>query len=390
VALDQIVFSMVLPVLPFLARRYDASPLTVTALVSVFALAQFVVSPFIGSLSDRVGRKPVLVVSLFGSALGSLVLGLAGSLPLLFLGRAIDGLSGTALVSAQTAITDMVGPRERARYLGLMGTAFAVGFVVGPGLSALTSAVDPRLPFFVAAALGALNALAAVVRLPETRPAADRRAMARAHVATSEDRTPFAVLRNARALTPATWAYIGVLSAGLFAFSAVEGGAFTLLADDRLGFTESSIAVVFVWIGVVLALTQVLLVGRANATLGIRRAVGLALGLNVVGFVLLAGADAVAVLVLAAGTNAVGQGLLRPTCTSAVSNSVPPQHRGMAIGTQTSAQGLVRIVGPLVAGLLYSRVGPGAPFVLSAAVALVAAVGVLTYGTRFDVAVAGV
>jgi multidrug resistance protein len=387
VALDQIVFSMVLPVLPFLARRYGASPLVVTALVSVFALAQFLVSPFVGALSDRVGRKPILVISLFGSAAGSLVLGLAGSLGVLFLGRAIDGLSGTALVSAQTAITDMVPAKQRARYLGLLGSAFAVGFIVGPGLSALASRWDERLPFFLAAGLGVLNAVVAIVRLPETRPEEDRRALAEAHAFGSEDRSPLAAFRRAGALPPATWFYIGVLAVGLFAFSAVEGGTFTLLADDRFGFTASSIAAVFAWVGVVLALVQVYAVGPINARAGVRGAAGLALGVNAVGFTVVALAGQVWMLVLAVSLNALGQGVLRPTCTSAVSNSAPPQHRGLAIGTQTSAQGLVRIVGPLVAGLLYTSVGPGAPFAVGAGLVALAAAVVLREGRRYDAAV---
>lgn len=387
VALDQIVFAMVLPALPFVARRYGASPLVVTALVSVFALAQFLVSPFVGALSDRVGRKPILVVSLFGSAAGSLVLALAGSLPVLFLGRAIDGLSGTALVSAQTAITDMVAPRERARLLGLLGTAFAVGFIVGPGLTAVASRWDDRLPFLIAAGLGTLNAIVAIVRLPETRPEEDRRALARAHALGSEDRSPFAVFRRAGALPTATWFYIGVLTTGLLAFSAVEGGTFTLLADDRFGFTASSIAAVFAWVGIVLALVQVLLVGPLNARAGARWASALALGANAVGFTVVAAAGRVWMLVLAVSLNALGQGVLRPTCTSAVSNSAPPEHRGLAIGTQTSAQGLVRIVGPLTAGVLYTSIGPGAPFAAGAVIVAVASVVVATYGSRYDAAV---
>ena len=388
VALDQIVFSMVLPVLPFVARRYGASPIEVTALVAVFALSQFLISPLVGALSDRFGRKPVLVISLFGSAIGSLILGVAGTLPLLFLGRAVDGLSGTALVSAQTAITDMVGPAKRARYLGLMGTAFAVGFIVGPMLSAFASQVDARLPFFIAAGLGVLNALVAIVRLPETRPPEVRDALVSSRAAGSEDRSPFGFLRDTKALNGATLFYIGVLATGLLAFSSVEGGAFTLLADDRFGFDQTSIAWVFVWIGVVLAVVQVTLVAPFNENLGIRRTLMAALAVNVVGFTLLAGADLTLLMIIGITANSVGQGLLRPTCTTAVSNSVAPQYRGRAIGTQTSAQGLVRIVGPLMAGLLYGGIGPGAPFAVAALITVATAIAVASFGPRWDTALA--
>ena len=387
VAIDQIVFAMVLPVLPFLARRYDASALEVTALVSVFALAQFLVSPFVGALSDRVGRKPILVVSLFGSAVGSLIVGAAGSLPLLFVGRAVDGLSGTALVSAQTAITDLVPPKQRARFLGLLGTAFAVGFIVGPLLTAFASKVNDRLPFFIAAGLAAANALVAIFRLPETRPEELRLALAEAHAIGSEDRSPFAVFSRAARLPPATWFYISVLAVGLLAFASVEGGTFTLLAEDRFGYSASTIGLIFAWVGVTLALVQVRAVAPLNARLGARRAAAFALACNVVGFALLAASGRVWMLWLAVTFNAVGQGVLRPTCTSAVSNSAPPQHRGLAIGTQTSAQGLVRIVGPLIAGALYSAIGPGAPFAFSAGLLALAVVVMSVVGRRFDDAV---
>jgi MFS family permease len=211
--------------------------------------------------------------------------------------------------------------------------------------------------------------------------------LAEAHAFGSEDRSPLAAFRRAGALPPATWFYIGVLAVGLFAFSAVEGGTFTLLADDRFGFTASSIAAVFAWVGVVLALVQVYAVGPINARAGVRGAAGLALGVNAVGFTVVALAGQVWMLVLAVSLNALGQGVLRPTCTSAVSNSAPPQHRGLAIGTQTSAQGLVRIVGPLVAGLLYTSVGPGAPFAVGAGLVALAAAVVLREGRRYDAAV---
>ncbi|MFM7069062.1 MAG: MFS transporter, partial [Actinomycetes bacterium] len=353
VAIDQIVFAMVLPVLPFLAKRYDASPLQITALVSSYALAQFLLSPFLGGLSDKFGRKPILVISLFGSALGSLIVGFAGALPMLFVGRIVDGASGTALISAQTTITDMVAPKERARYLGLMGSAFAVGFIVGPALSGLASLVDTRLPFFIAAGLAAINAFAAIIRLPETHPPGASTAGA-----ASEDSGPFAVLRNAKqAMTPASWFYIGAFAACLLAFSAVEGGTFTLLTADRFNFTSSDVAWVFVMVGVILAAVQVLLVGPVNERFGIRGTAVIAMCLNVVGFTLTALARQVPLLLAGSAANATGQGLLRPTATAAISNSVPPQSRGAAIGVLTSAQGAVRISGPLAAGALFQSVG---------------------------------
>ena len=396
VALDQVVFGMIIPVLPFLARKYDLSAFGLGALVSCYALAQFLVSPFLGGLSDRIGRKPILIIALFGSALGSLVIGLSsallatGALLFLFVGRIIDGASGTALISAQTAITDMVAPKDRPRFLGLMGSAFAIGFIAGPAVTGISLSVCRLLgmsksgalpvPFFIAAALALTNAVAAITRLPETHPPRTH-----AERAGSEDSGPLALLRNARtAMTPAAWFYVAVFCACLFAFSAVEGGTFTLLSADRFGFSSSDAAWVFVLIGVVLAATQVLLVGPVNERLGIRGTAALAMGLNVVGFVLTAVSNHVPVLLAGATFNATGQGLLRPTATAAISNAVPPQSRGAAIGVLTSAQGAMRITGPLVAGGIYEGVGIAAPFLTGAGITTATALVTLGPGAKFD------
>src|SRR5438270_5773618 len=134
VALDLVGFGIVLPILPLYARRYHATPATAGVLVAAFSLAQFIGSPLWGRASDRIGRKPILIVSLVGTALGSLLTGLAGGLPLLFAGRLIDGASGGSVSVAQAAVADLAEPSQRARLLGLLGAAFGLGFVLGPAI----------------------------------------------------------------------------------------------------------------------------------------------------------------------------------------------------------------------------------------------------------------
>src|SRR5262245_44592019 len=170
VLLDLIGFGIVLPILPLWAERFGARPGTIGALVATYSAFQLVCAPFWGRLSDRVGRKPVLVVSLLGTAAGSLLTGLASSLALLFVGRAIDGMSGASVAVAQAAVADLAEPAERPRLLGLVGAAFGLGFVAGPALGALAALGGPRLPFLVAAGLAACNTIVAVTRLPETHP----------------------------------------------------------------------------------------------------------------------------------------------------------------------------------------------------------------------------
>src|SRR3954447_5460188 len=170
VALDLIGFGILFPVLARYTRDAGASPAVAGLVVASFSVAQLIFSPITGWLYDRVGRKPVIILSLAGTAVGSLLTGLAGSLWLLFLGRVIDGASGASVSVAQAAVTDVAAPEERARLLGLLGAAFGAGFALGPAIGGLAALVSHRLPFFIAAAIAAVNALVAVKRLPETHP----------------------------------------------------------------------------------------------------------------------------------------------------------------------------------------------------------------------------
>lgn len=170
VAVDLVGFGIVLPILPLYARRFHTTPLEATLLVAAFSAASFLCSPLWGRVSDRFGRKPILLVSLAGTAIGSLITGLAGGLALLMVGRIIDGASGASVAVAQAAAADLAGPADRARLFGLLGAAFGVGFVAGPALGSLAALGGPRLPFFLAAGIAAVNTAVAARRLPETHP----------------------------------------------------------------------------------------------------------------------------------------------------------------------------------------------------------------------------
>src|SRR3954462_6266938 len=151
VAVDLVGFGVVLPLLPLYASRFHASPATIGAMFASFSVAQLVFAPIWGRVSDRVGRKPILVLSLVGTALGTLLTGLAGSLALLFVGRIVDGVSGASVSVAHAAVADVSPPRERARLFGLLGAAFGVGFVAGPTIGALAARLGDRPPFLLAA-----------------------------------------------------------------------------------------------------------------------------------------------------------------------------------------------------------------------------------------------
>src|SRR5437660_2055833 len=257
VAVDLVGFGIVFPLLPLYARRFGASAATVGALFASFSVAQLLLAPVWGRLSDRVGRKPVLVLSLAGTAVGSLMTGLAGSLPLLFAGRIVDGMSGASISVAHAAVADVAPPAQRARLFGLLGAAFGVGFVAGPAIGALSALGDARLPFFVAAAVAGVNAVAALRRLPETNPghrAADHHERWVAQTGLEDD-VVVVVEPGADTGRPGLPLLLAVAFISLVAYSAFEM-TFPFFGAKRLGFHQVSVGGVFAAVGLVLVAVQ--------------------------------------------------------------------------------------------------------------------------------------
>jgi DHA1 family tetracycline resistance protein-like MFS transporter len=363
VALDLVGFGIILPVLPLYAERFGASPTTVGLLLASFSIAQLLFAPVWGSVSDRIGRKPVLVLSLVGTAVGSLVTGLAGSLPLLFLGRIIDGMSGASVSVAQASVADLAPPQERARLFGLLGAAFGVGFVAGPALGALAALGGPRLPFLVAAGVAGVNAVAALRRLPET------------HVDRGVPADPAPRTLDRPPARSGLTRLLLIAFASLAAFSAFEA-TFALFGERRLSFGPASTGLVFTAVGLVLVAVQTTLVRPTVARLGESATLRAALVVNALGLALLAAVHSWFLLVPALLALVVGQGLAQPSLTSVVSGRARAGQRGRALGIQQSAGGLARVVGPIAGGLAFEHVGTGFPFLAGALVMGLCAVAV--------------
>jgi MFS family permease len=392
VAVDLIGFGIVLPILPQYTQRFGASAITTGWLVASYSLAQLVFAPLWGRLSDRIGRKPVLIVSLFGTAVGSLLTGLAGAVPMLFIGRIVDGASGGSVSVAQASVSDVAAPSERARLMGLLGAAFGLGFVAGPAIAAFGALISPRLPFYLAAAIAFVNALLAIRRLPETHARPDR--VARAGADDSErlaaelelagtldgpqpgtpfdhERAPPATdARPPRADRPAIIRLLTVSFVGMVAFSGFEA-TFSLLTSHRFGLKLSGTGAVFTVIGLALVLVQVSIIGRVNARLGESGTLRIGLSCNAAGLALLAVDGGWAALVPALALLVLGQGLITPTLSSAVAGHAGVE-RGLWLGWQQSASGLARVLGPVAAGVLFQQVGLGAPYVAGAVLVLLA------------------
>lgn len=371
VALDLVGFGIVLPILPLYAEDFGASPTKVGLLVASFSLMQLIFSPIWGRLSDRIGRKPLLLFSLVGTAVGSLLTGLAGSLWLLFAARIIDGISGASVSVAQASVVDLAPADQRPRLLGMLGAAFGVGFVLGPALGALAALGDHRLPFFLASGVAALNALVAWRRLPETHPS-ESRARAR------EDAERLSGGSGERWFDmPGVLPLVLVAFMALVAFSAFEA-TFALLGERRFELTQASTGAVFAGIGIVMVGVQGGLVHAAAKRFGEMRALQVGLMLNAAGLMVLADAHRWPELIAALALLVVGQGLVAPMATSLVGGRARSDRRGAVLGVQQSAGSLARVVGPAMGGFLFHHVGVSAPSWFGAGLSGLAVILVVT------------
>lgn len=369
VALDMVGFGMVVPILGRYADRFGASGFEVGLLFSSFSIAQFFFAPVMGRLSDRIGRKPVIIISLLGTAVGSFVTGAAGALWILFVGRFLDGASGASVSVAQSAITDIASPEDRPRLLGLLGAAFGVGFVFGPAIGGLAALGGPHVPFYVAAVFALCNAVAAYVRLPETN----------VHRLAASS-TPLSIRR---VLLSRRFRWNRLTVTALLSGTAFAGfeATFALFGERRFDLTEGSAAAVFLVVGVMLVIVQGGLIGPLTKRFGSERLLASGFSVLIVGFLVLAVAEVWVVLFVALALLSLGQGVVTPSLTSVVSDSVSPDKRGEALGVQQSAGALSRIIGPAVAGFIFDRAGVGWPYVLAAVLTLAAVYLVSSDGT---------
>ena len=370
VALDLVGFGIVVPILGVYAERFGASGYAVGWLFATFALAQFVFAPLLGRLSDRIGRKPVIVISLVGTAVGSFITGAAGSLWVLFLGRAIDGSSGASLSVAQAAVADMAPPDQRPKLVGMLGAAFGVGFVLGPAIGGLATLGGPHVPFYVAAAIAAANAIAAIVRLPETRSAKQPAEPA----AEKPGRLRVPVLRHL--------AIIGFL--GTVAFTAFEA-TFSLFGSRRFDLTEGSSALVFLGIGLVLVAVQGGGFGKLAAAMPVGRLYMIALVVVVCGLALVGASTTWLLLAPALLVLSVGQGVASPALTEMVNRAAPADRRGEAMGRQQAAAAIGRVLGPPLAGSAFDRIGVWSPMAAGAGLTAIALVLVVVWRVQHAV-----
>ena len=360
VFLELVAFGIVLPMLPGTATRLGSGALLAGVVVATDSLMQFFFAPWWGRLSDRAGRRPVLLLGLAGSVAAYLLFGLAGSVWVLLLSRAVAGATGSTFHVAQAYVADVTEPARRGHAMGMLGAAFGVGFTVGPALGAMSSHLGVAAPGLLAASLAAVNFILAWRTLPESRV---RRAPERSRRQLRLGGAPGPVLATAFAVTLAfTTMYI----------------VFPLWAQQVLGLSRGAVSGLFVVVGLVTLVVQGRVVGRLAARYGERPVVaGGALALAA-GFALLpfAGPDAPGRLAFLLGglvVLTIGFSLATPGLAAHLSRVSGAERQGGALGALQSVSAMARIVGPPLAGLLGATAGLGTPFFAAAAVALAAA-----------------
>ncbi|HXC71333.1 MAG TPA: MFS transporter [Pyrinomonadaceae bacterium] len=352
VFIDLVGFGIVIPVLPFYAEGtlFNATPRTVGLLFASYSIMQLIFSPILGGLSDKHGRRPVLLLSIIGTGIGFLVLGFAKTIFMLFLGRILDGITGGNISTAQAYIADITTKENRTKGMGLIGAAFGIGFIFGPAIGGILSGWGVHVPFFFAAALCFANAVLLYFTLPETvtadHPAKNRAGGGRSfrHVLNSlkQPRLAFVLI---------------IYFLFVVAFS-IMTTSFSLYTMFRFGYDAQHTGYLFAYVGLIAVVIQGGLIGRLVKRFGelplvIFGALCFAISLFAVPFVGPA-AGGLAALLVGGGVFSMGNSLATPALTSLASKTAGAEQQGVVLGVTQSVASLARAVGPSLAALLIS------------------------------------
>lgn len=367
VLLDLLGFGMVLPLLPFYAQEFGASPMGVTMLFASFSLAQFVFAPIWGRMSDRVGRRPVLLGSIAGAVVAYGLFAFAQSFTVLLIARTASGVAAANYSIAQAYVADVTPPEERARGMGLLGAAFGLGFVLGPVLGGLAGKLGYAAVPAAAGLLSLANLVLAFVLVPESLSAERRESMASGRWADSKD------LRRAAHNRPVA-ALMLLFFLVILAFASMES-TLGLFVEEQYGFGFFETAMLFTFLGVIMVVIQGGLLGRLAKRFGERRLMVAGIAFMVAGLALLPVGRVIALLGLTTGFLAVGMGLQNPSTLSLISRLTDDNHQGGVLGVTRSLGALARGVGPIWGGWAFGNLGPAWPF-WSAAALMVVALGV--------------
>ncbi len=359
VAVDVLGLTIVLPLLPFYAQKFGASPTVVGLLVTTYAFCQLISGPILGRISDRVGRKPLLMVSQIGTFIGFLILAFAGSLGLIFVSRVIDGLTAGNLSLAQAYISDVTAPADRAKSFAVIGIAFGLGFLIGPAISGYLSQFGYVYPILAAAGLSATSILATTLLLPRSDPRADAEVQAEGAAAAPAGKRlgllDWAIyLRFFR--QPGLSTYLWQFFCFALTFSLFMSG-FALFSERRFTldgapFGPREVGYCYAYAGLLGILLQGGLIRKLVPRYGERVLALSGFLASVAGYGVLGCVYGIPGLLVATTISTYGTGILRPVLTSLVSQATPRREQGVVLGLTQSLNSVAQIIAPVIAGLL--------------------------------------
>lgn len=378
VFIDLVGFGIVIPILPYYAESFGSNAWQLGWLMAVYSLMQFIVSPLWGRLSDRIGRRPVLLTSILGTGASMVVLGFAHSLLWLFIGRILAGICAANISTAYAYITDITTEENRAKGMGIVGAAFGLGFIFGPAIGGILSRYGYGVPMFAGAGLALLNFCYASLKLKEPNLSAEARSGNRSR------RFDFQLIRKVLS-DPRTRLGIGLFFVVTLAVAQMET-SFAIYMGALFGFDARKAGMILALMGIIMVMVQGGLIGRLVKRFGevqliIMGLLGCALGL--LGFGL---SPTVGWVVASLSFMAFFHGTLHPSLSSLASKGAAPQLRGSTMGVFQSAGSLARVLGPPCAGLVYDQISPRSPFFLGSFLLLLGFGIILSFQPRMKAA----
>jgi MFS transporter, DHA1 family, tetracycline resistance protein len=370
VLIDVLAFGVIIPVLPHLVEEFvggntSSAAYWVGLFGTAFAIVQFFSAPIQGALSDRFGRRPVILLSCLGLGIDFIFMALAPNLAWLFVGRIISAVTSASFTTANAYIADITTPENRAKSFGMLGAAFGLGFIIGPVIGGLLGDIDHRLPFWVSAALALLNFVYGLFVLPESLP--KERRSAKFDWAHAKPMGSVHLLRN----YPQIWGLVAVVFLANFAHY-VYPSTFVLFADESFGWKEKQAGYVLAAVGVLSVIVNAILVGKLVKRLGERRTILFGLSCGVIGF-LIYGLAGTGWIFLAGLPISALWAIAAPSTQSLITRQVGPEMQGRIQGALSSLISLAGIAAPaLFAGSFGYFIGPNAPFRLPGIAFLIA------------------
>lgn len=362
VLIDLIGFGMVIPLIGLYGRHYGATGIQLSLLGAIYSLMQFFFAPFWGQISDRVGRRPILLLSLAGSTISYIIFGLAPSFEWLFLSRALGGLFAANISTAQAYIADVTLPKDRAKGMGLIGAAFGIGFTFGPPLGGIASAkLGIAAPGLIAASICGLNFLLAIFRLPESLPPEVR-------AAASRPNRPSRILQIVESIqSPHLGSLLLTFFFFTFAFSTMEQ-TFSLLLQSKFEFATGEAGyktgLILMASGLMGAIVQGGLIRRLVPRFGEYRIMVIGLAFNGMTMAIFPYCPSYALYFALAIPMALGVGLVTPSLSALISKSVGAQEQGSTLGLSQGLGSLARAAGPFC-GLMTFGIRPDLPFMIA-------------------------